>query len=102
MSRYCRPCRRLRAQKYEERRKRNGGHHTQKEWLACLAAFTACPGCDRRWEDIPPRPDRRYRYVWTKDHIRPLSLGGTNEINNIQPLCYRCQFSKGARNEVTV
>ncbi|HVX85798.1 MAG TPA: HNH endonuclease signature motif containing protein [Phycisphaerae bacterium] len=46
--------------------------------------------CDK----IPPRPDRRYRHVWTKDHKVPLSKGGTDDIDNIEPLCYRCNSSK--------
>ncbi len=33
----------------------------------------------------------------TVDHITPLKLGGTNFIDNIQPLCGYCNTSKGAR-----
>lgn len=32
------------------------------------------------------------------DHIVPLARGGTNHPTNIQPLCRRCNSSKGARN----
>ena len=29
------------------------------------------------------------------DHIKPLSMGGTNTLDNIQPLCAWCNNSKG-------
>lgn len=33
----------------------------------------------------------------TVDHIYPVSLGGTNELSNLQTLCLSCNISKGAR-----
>lgn len=33
-----------------------------------------------------------------KDHIIPLALGGTNNIENIQWLCAKCNLSKGAKH----
>ncbi|MBW8864388.1 MAG: HNH endonuclease [Verrucomicrobia bacterium] len=91
---YCRACRRLRADIYLKRKRTNGGKHTNREWLELLATFTFCPRCHRHWDKIPARPDKRYKYVWTKDHIKPLTDGGSDHIENIQPLCYQCNSSK--------
>jgi 5-methylcytosine-specific restriction endonuclease McrA len=32
------------------------------------------------------------------DHIKPVDLGGTNELTNLQPLCRWCNGAKGARH----
>jgi 5-methylcytosine-specific restriction endonuclease McrA len=91
---YCRACRHLRANAYTARKQINGGKHTQQEWMQLLKSFEACPRCKRLWSEIPPRPDKRYKYVWTKDHVIPLTKGGIDHIKNIQPLCYQCNSSK--------
>ncbi|MCZ6750338.1 MAG: HNH endonuclease signature motif containing protein [Acidobacteria bacterium] len=79
---------------YSLRKALNRGSHSRLEWERKLAEYDSCPECGRRWEEIPPRPDSRYTKVWTKDHIVPLNKGGTDNIENIQPLCYRCNFAK--------
>jgi len=33
--------------------------------------------------------------LMTKDHIQPRSKGGTDHLDNLQPMCARCNFSKG-------
>ena len=95
---YCVPCRNQRRETYNARKIKNGGHHTKSQWLNKLAEYEACPRCQRAWNAIPPRPNKRYKYTWTKDHIISLFRGGTDDISNIQPLCYQCQFRKNAGN----
>ncbi len=93
---YCRTCRDERRVNYIKRKLANGGTHTQAEWLKKLQRYSKCPRCRRYWEDILPRPNKRYKNVWTKDHRIPLLHGGSDDISNIQPLCYGCQFRKNA------
>lgn len=93
-NRYCRNCRRQRASSYTSRKIRNGGSHTKKEWETLLAQSPHCAICQRPWNLIPPRPHKRYKHVWTKDHINPLSIGGNDSIENIQAACYSCNSSK--------
>lgn len=63
----------------------NGGNHTQFEWERLQARFNwRCVKCQER------KP-------LTKDHIIPISRGGTNNISNIQPLCRECNSSKGKK-----
>ena len=61
------------------------GSHTAKEWKEVLTrANEKCLECGTV-ENI------------TRDHIIPLSRGGTDYIENIQPLCHSCNASKGNR-----
>ena len=91
---YCKTCRKIRAKANASRKNNAEGTHTKKQWEEKLKTYDNCPNCKRTWNTIPNRPDKRYKYVWTKDHITPLNQGGTDDIKNIQPLCYQCNFGK--------
>jgi 5-methylcytosine-specific restriction endonuclease McrA len=66
--------------------KGNGGVFTVAEWLQLVKRFdNTCLRCRRL--DLPLTPD----------HVIPLSKGGDNYISNIQPLCLKCNQSKGSK-----
>lgn len=65
--------------------KANGGAHTANEWrMLCQLHNWCCAACGRK------RP-------LTKDHIVPVTEGGSDDISNIQPLCRPCNSSKNNR-----
>lgn len=53
------------------------------EWIQILERYNYACLCCGTQENI------------TIDHITPLSLGGTDTIDNIQPLCKSCNSKKG-------
>lgn len=71
------------------------GYFTTAEWEVLLALHPKCPDCKRVWEEIPLPPGRTSAV--TRDHIVPISRGGSNFIDNIRPLCYSCNSRKGHR-----
>jgi 5-methylcytosine-specific restriction endonuclease McrA len=76
---------------HERRRARLMGlsiHHTTEEWLALLGRIGGkCAHCGTT-ERI------------SRDHINPLSKGGSDTIDNIQPLCRSCNSRKGAKGRI--
>src|SRR3972149_3754253 len=64
----------------------NGERITAQEWRQLKEKYgNQCLACRR--DDINLEVD----------HIIPTTLGGTNSVDNIQPLCRSCNASKGAR-----
>jgi len=77
--------------KCQERRLRlleADGSHTLGEWENTKAQYNwTCPCCGRREPEIK----------LTEDHIIPLSRGGSDNIENIQPLCKDCNCAKATK-----
>ncbi len=61
------------------------GSYTAKEWLELVELHDGkCVACGVKGK-------------LTVDHVVPLSKGGTNFIDNLQPLCSKCNSSKGTK-----
>jgi len=71
----------LKARRYA-RQKNAEGSHSFEEWQKlCSKHNWLCAQCKKRKK-------------LTKDHIKPLSAGGSDYIENIQPLCRNCNSRK--------
>lgn len=71
------------------RKKNNGGTHTLEQWEQMKKEYDfTCPCCGKKEPKI----------VLTIDHIIPISKGGRNDIENIQPLCRLCNLVKSNRH----
>lgn len=71
----------LKARRYARERGAEGDH-TLEEWEVLKKKHQQlCLGC-------------KGKKPLTKDHIKPLSEGGTDYITNIQPLCRNCNSRK--------
>ncbi|NOS67941.1 MAG: DUF1376 domain-containing protein [Candidatus Peribacteraceae bacterium] len=60
------------------------GSHTEEEWLFMLSVIgEVCPRCGSTTLEL------------VKDHVVPVYQGGSDQLNNIQPLCRKCNAEKG-------
>jgi len=68
------------------RRKREAdGNHSFAQWEELKAKYNwTCPACTKKEPEIK----------LTEDHIIPLVKGGSDNIENIQPLCLKCNLRK--------
>ena len=61
------------------------GFHTLGEWENLKAQYNwTCPGCGKKEPKIKLE----------EDHVIPLTKGGSDNIENIQPLCRSCNAKK--------
>jgi len=74
--------------RYRARKRNAEGSHTFGEWELLKKQYGCiCPACGKSEPEIK----------LTEDHIIPLSKGGSDYIENIQPLCVKCNTRKHAR-----
>lgn len=71
------------------RRLENGGRYTLAEWEALKDQYNHTCLCCYKIE-----PTIRL----TPDHVIPIARGGSNNIDNIQPLCLQCNKSKAVKS----
>jgi 5-methylcytosine-specific restriction endonuclease McrA len=65
------------------------GSHTEEEWQELKTFYNfKCLRCGEQEPNIK----------LTRDHVIPLSKGGTDSINNVQPLCARCNSKKNNKH----
>lgn len=81
---------RAKKKKREALQKKNGGRHTRQQWLDVKALYdNKCLSCNRNEQEL-----FALGLKLIPDHVLPLVKGGTDDIENIQPLCQACNDKK--------
>lgn len=75
--------------KQYERDGRRRGTHTAEQWEKLVLFCGTCVLCSGK--------AMKPHHWLTRDHILPLSRGGSDSIENIQPACHRCNCAKQDR-----
>ncbi len=71
------------------------GKHIKKEWEELKKKYNyCCAKCGINETDLKEKWKKTQFTKFTKDHIVPISRGGTEFIDNIQPLCISCNARK--------
>lgn len=68
---------------------RSLGQHTAAEWQAMRSAYGRCLRCGAPESQLVGG-------ACVKDHIIPIYVGGSDAIQNLQPMCRNCNSSKGS------
>ena len=53
-----------------------------------------CANCKRKKKDITPT---KHGVVWTLEHIVPVYDEGAHAHDNVEVLCYQCNYAKNAK-----
>ena len=79
---------RIRKHRRRAKLKGSGGSFSVEEWHMLKAEYgNQCLSCQRKESDVQLH----------QDHIIPIDKGGSNTIDNIQPLCRECNSRKGTK-----